>query len=133
MSDAFTTLSDALATVGVSLIERTRLTFGAPVLAMLVALESALRESEQDTTRGRVYVATDAAGIAAYRKLAENIEGLDTFVKLFDATGVPAGTSHSQVKSHVVNYAKSRKIQYQTNPVKSGDDIVGFSLSRKTP
>jgi len=48
MSDTFTTLNDALAGFGITLTERTRLAFGAPVMKALADVG----------TGGKVFVAT---------------------------------------------------------------------------
>jgi hypothetical protein len=118
MSDTFNTLSDALASFGVSLVERTRLTFGAPVLKAL---------SEVPAT-GKVLVACKGGEKILSLPASLSAEAAKV-VRVIDATD----TEYAKVRPHVNTFAKGRKVPVTIGMIRDADDNpIAFSVTRKT-
>lgn len=117
MTDTMNTLSDALAGFGISLIERTRLTFGAPTLKML---------KEVPVGTGKVFVV--CKGGESLLSLTDKIsDDAKKSVRIVNASD----TEYSKVRPHVANFAKSRKVAVTISTMKNADgDAVAFSIAR---
>ena len=112
--DTFDSFEAMLEGFGASLIERTRLTFGADVLKA---------SADVKPQNGRVLIATDQRASDMFGKLNPDASKR---VRLVSAVG----TDPSKVRAHVANYAKSRKVRLVLNPIKQGDDVIGYSAHR---
>lgn len=115
--DAFEGLSEVLAGFGISLVERTRLTFGAPVLKSLSELPA----------NGKVFVACKggATVLTIDGKLSDDARKVARFI---DATTI----DYSKVRPHVANYCKSRKSPVTIGTIRNADDEpIAFTVTRK--
>lgn len=122
MSDALTTLSDALAGFGITLQEKTRLAFGAPVAKALANVP----------VGGKVFVWCSGSSdthLALVDGIVETTPDLAPFVASIDATD----TDYSKVRPHVSTFLKTRKASFAlSSPVKNDDGAnVGFAVTRK--
>jgi len=118
MSDSFNTLTDALSSFGVTLVERTRLTFGAPVLKAL---------SEVPAT-GKVLVACKG-GEKILSLPASLSDEAKKSVRVVDATSA----EYAKVRPHVNTFAKGRKVPVTIGMIRDADDNpIAFSVTRKT-
>jgi hypothetical protein len=116
MSDTLNTLNDALAGFGISLSEKTRLTFGAPVLKALADIPQG----------GKVFVACKGGDslLALPGKLNDEARKV---VRVIDATE----TDYAKVRPHVANFAKSRKVRVTIATMKNADsEAVGFTVTK---
>lgn len=116
MTDTLNTLDVALAGFGIALIERTRLTFGAPVL-------KALKDMPQG---GKVFVACKG-GETLLNLPAKLNEDTRKVVSVIDATE----HDYSKVRPHVANFAKSRKVKVAVATMKDTEgNAIAFSVTR---
>lgn len=116
MTDAIVNLNDALAGFGIALIERTRLTFGAPVL-------KALKEMPQG---GKVFVACKGGDtlLNLPSKLNEETRKVVTVVNAIEH-------DYAKVRPHVANFAKSRKVKVAVATLKDTEgNAIAFSVTR---
>lgn len=118
MSGTFDNLSEVLAGFGVTLVERTRLTFGAPVLKALSEVPAG----------GKVFVACENGGkvLTIADKLSDEARKSARFI---DATS----TDYAKVRPHVANFAKSRKVPVTIATIRDADENpIAFTVTRKS-
>jgi hypothetical protein len=119
-------LTDAMQGFGITITERTRLTFGRKVATALASVEQG----------GKVFVWTQGATDANLLTEASIVDAgteagndLAPYVATVDATDA----EYLKVRPHVTTYLKTRKVAYAVStPVKDDDDRnVGFVITRK--
>lgn len=112
---ALENIASMLAEAGMSLSEKTRLAFGAPVLKAL---------SEANVSKVFVAVSKDSKVMDLQAKLSDDARKTVRFVDAREYEYAP-------VRAHIVNFAKSRKVKLATATIKDADDnVVGFTVAK---